>query len=546
MANKPYPQPSSDAPNRYSWADAELEPKQQHRFVAYMPVFMPRGIVTDAKELAEKIREDTGSNSGLIAAAKGRATSSDQIERVTEDFEKAVNATTAGGAISAMTSTTVAKSGILPSQIESILVPNQADFKAAFNASFMNTSRTLLHTRISPYIVKSFKPPSFGVNIVESNVPSAGLKAIAGAETTANVGRAQLSFVSTLQDDLHFSFLFLWYMGLDLGGTSGVKAFPLFNEAAIDGQIINESQKTLVIEEISADKNAAQAKGKMLGIPADMEGIIPVFDDANPDPSTGKTRTMMAPTIVGLHKLRNPMVTNVEFSPFSYAGTELVEVTVELTYRETQADFYSYETWINTRALGGDTRYQNSRGDGYSARPGEQEISNRFNYHLRRGYANYPRAALDSKNLMGKEPLTPLHKIMANIGTATTLKYELRRQMIKNAMESGNPRYINEMVTRSPSAAEDARQGDLREQARLADIEETRREDRMTRSERREVRRDQDLRGQEHRAERQRLGQQELRQRRQDNRAARRQSAAVDQAARSLPDSAYDVSDIPD
>ena len=498
MAYKPYPQPSSHDPNRYSWADAELEPKQQHRFVAYMPVFMPRGIVTDAKELATLIKDsnrNSSANPALVAAAKERAVASEKITSVTDTFMNAAGSPTAPEAISNMVNAVRGVTGLTPREIESIIVPDQDAFKIAFNRAFTSTSRNVLHTRVSPYIVKSFRPPSFGVNIVEAPVPSTAMKAVSGAETTANVGRAQLSFVSTLQDDMHFSLLFLWYMGLEFGSQSGAKSFPLFNETAIDGQIITETQKYLVIEEISADKNPLSG-GDRFRDAAVGQSTVPTDGEGH----------LFAPTIVGLHKLFDPMVSNVEFSEFSYGGTELMEVTIELTYRKTQGDFYSYETYINPRALGGDTRYQNPRGDGYSARPGEDKFSNRFNARLRDGYGNYPRAALPGPGLMGKEPNTPLHKIMANIKTDTRVKYELRRQKIKNAMQSRNPRYINEMVTNNINSAEDMRQADQAAADRAARIGQEDRNRLMSREQHREERRNQDLRGRENREERRRLG----------------------------------------
>jgi hypothetical protein len=144
---------------------------------------------------------------------------------------------------------------------------------------------------------------------------------------------AQITLVSTLQDDLHFSLNFLY----NLFAPSVVEGVAPTVKPYLFPRMLwtNDNTKYLTVLDMGAWPEVQRRPHEKLG------GSAKFFRS----------------TPVGMHKFMNPFISGISFSEYSYQGEALLEATVTLSPSSTAFDFYSYETYIQNEDKGGDTRY---------------------------------------------------------------------------------------------------------------------------------------------------------------------------------------------
>jgi hypothetical protein len=262
---------------------------------------------------------------------------------------------------------------------------------------------------------------------------------------TYSIGDATLQFVITPQDDLHFSLNLLFAMAAYAGGKVGasgrgkgsVELFPYY--AFRDTELTN---RTVIIKEYGA-----QQRDFKVGT-SNVERIKQLKEIPTNAPGYWAT----AP-VIGIHKLVDPIIKNVQFSDYTYGSNNLMRVTVTLGYgkRTGMPGFYSYEIrdqrnpQTNTPHLG-ESRYAKDR-TGYLFNK-KEVITNHPNWmktdageakktrqgltkeHANRGFnkapplspANYtgldydqlPERNRDIEQAMREKDVTKINKLLAN------------------------------------------------------------------------------------------------------------------------------------
>ena len=306
--------PTKTGENRVFWHDRFVEPKQQHRFTIRFPVYTPVGKNKDVVELVNTVipdrmrKDDIDTNTPATAAASALDT---------------INAARAAKKLKLAESSTDLLLGELAEYVDLIDkdVNSPETRKRNGKISQANGYRSEnIYLRLPEYIGYSFKPPGFGYQPkADGEMGNAQTYFHKGAGKL-NRSPVNLSFVTSLRDDMHFSLNFLWQLGWGYGGdgeNAGVQVFP---DSITD---LEDNEKYVVVYEYYA-RQTKDGNGK---------SINNINDDA----------------VSGIHKIKNPSIQSVEFSEFSYAGAELIKVNVVLVPGEanTQKDFYSYQ---NTEA----------------------------------------------------------------------------------------------------------------------------------------------------------------------------------------------------
>ena len=360
----PGKQPGTYASTRMKWDDPLLEPKQQHRFICYFPVYMAMGSESDSKKLADS----TTSSETWAASA-----------------EKAFPA----GNLGRMKAAKNSRSFALATIGDDDEAGTEADLEPA--REWFDKNKRLaagaLAARISSYVVSSFTPPSYGATI-----GMAPIAATPGDETTdptktkLKMDQAQITLVSTLQDDLHFSLNYLYNLYAPRGDDAeNVLVEPYLFPAEVWGGGTGDKYLTVL------DMGARQWPGP--DVNAELLGR-----------GTGDAARDMAKLfpsqIVGIHKFRAPFVTGISFSEYSYKGEAFLEATVTLGPSIGVADFYSYETYNAGGKRGGDTRY-----GGYSGLQEARNV-NTFQEAIAATYGDYPNFSIkntgDRSHVEGK------------------------------------------------------------------------------------------------------------------------------------------------
>ena len=136
-----------------------------------------------------------------------------------------------------------------------------------------------------------------------------------------------------MRDDLHFSLNLLWTLSSN-SSIEGVRkaSVRLFDEFLVGQR--PDSQKVLTIYEHYARTVVVPDALGQLG---NGKGRSIIGDPSESDQNRS--------AVVGIHKLYDPVIESVSFSEFSYGGTELVKITMGLTYgtNYNQSNFYSYQ-----------------------------------------------------------------------------------------------------------------------------------------------------------------------------------------------------------
>lgn len=421
----PGPTPSSgdvQQKNRRFWSDPFVEPKQQHRFAINFPVYMNMGgddstaaaikyvesvgdVITTA---TKKVTSGRGGGTGGNVHIGRHVTGVEAIEAYSRDVA------TFGGIPEARHAGGLKVGPKSPNDFTSFIDPG-------------------LYLRISEYIGFSFTPPA--LTFVQGIDPEsdAGENRPNDAYNKYQVGDATLSLVTTLRDDLNFSLNFLFAIATH-GGAAGAKpAARLYPDVVYGGDV---SDKVLVIKEYSAAPDS-----KLLSV-KDTEHQLLNFGQAR---------------IVGIHKLTDPIIKSATFDPFTYGGTELIKVTLVLSYgtstpSDTTANgataaanqtamksFYSYQP----RGGEGGSRYDRSYFTWRDDTDEDKELVPEFN-KLRTDYmTNHPNWFSDDKTKAARN----LRKtIQRRTGDPAPLE---REKFIEDTIKSGNIRKINEMVTKT-------------------------------------------------------------------------------------------------
>ena len=376
---------STTEEDRPFWDDPFVEPKQQHRFTVQMPVYVPTGGNIDTVQLAERIKaESLNITSDKIDALREKLKSaarraSDEVERrgslrtalslidagslVSEDkvgevvhevFEfKKHRTTDSGGKRASNTNTERFQDLGITLAVKKAFPDGESSIKSLFPPGVDERSKYQLKLRIPEYIAYSFTPPGF--SFAPGNIGSDGGGNEIRIEGLGKYGRsaATLTFVTTLRDDLHFSLNLLWTLSSN-SSIPGVKksSVKLFDEFLVGQR--PDSQKVLTIYEHYARTVVVPDPENQLG---NGKGRSIIGGD---DPFAQNTSA-----VAGIHKLYDPVIESVNFSEFSYGGSELVKITLGLTYgtNYNQSNFYSYQNTEKRYSDSGDTVYSMNKGE---------------------------------------------------------------------------------------------------------------------------------------------------------------------------------------
>ena len=308
--------PTKTGENRVFWHDRFVEPKQQHRFTIRFPVYTPVGKNKDVVELVNTVipdrmrKDDIDTNTPATAAASALDTIN--AARAAKNSSLAKKLKLAESSTDLLLGELAEYVDLIDKDVNS---PETRERNGKISQANGYRSENI-YLRLPEYIGYSFKPPGFGYQPkADGEMGNAQTYFHKGAGKL-NRSPVNLSFVTSLRDDMHFSLNFLWQLGWGYGGdgeNAGVQVFP---DSITD---LEDNEKYVVVYEYYA-RQTKDGNGK---------SINNINDYA----------------VSGIHKIKNPSIQSVEFSEFSYAGAELIKVNVVLVPGEanTQKDFYSYQ-----------------------------------------------------------------------------------------------------------------------------------------------------------------------------------------------------------
>tara|TARA_R110002110_G_scaffold202304_3_gene413307 strand:- start:59 stop:1675 length:1617 start_codon:yes stop_codon:yes gene_type:complete len=195
-----------------------------------------------------------------------------------------------------------------------------------------------LYLRTSEYIGFSFTPPAVTFTQGYTGASPGGSPQPDDSNNKYGIGDATLTLVTTLRDDLNFSLNFLFAISTHADSSRG--AARLFPPAVCE----EKTPKILAIKEYSARQDTIGSSDAI------QEAIM---DEAK---TPADAFAKQGARVVGIHKIKDPIIKSATFSEFTYGGTELVKVTLVLSYGRVDTvegkagghnpmrDFYSYET----------------------------------------------------------------------------------------------------------------------------------------------------------------------------------------------------------
>jgi len=418
------PGPTPPAANHWPgfWDDPFLEPKQQHRFLINFPLFMPSpaifGTPTDTMLLADDLiknglepssRSATGgfALSHAQAQSVNGATKSVFSAHVKKKFppkraeeETAADPPAAGRVTRAGPFTTVdgaptksapaygnitanAKAALTLQDLESVIIDalrpvlggtglsntacaafvksEAGKYKRLFNQTSKlgpnnpgTLSGTKITLRVGQYLGVSFTPPAPNYQRGTYEFKTGGTSIYNPAKDSFDMGEAKLTMVTSLQDDLHFSLNLLYSIAMLRAsiGTGIPTGFQLFNDLIYAKLDPDDGESTDFVEDpnriLTIVEYAARGVSKT--------GSPPM---TKPIPNSAKDGVLKS-TIVGIHKLRDPIIKGVNYSEYSYGGADLLKVTITLGYGEIKPNrFYSYEVYDDDPLAGRQGRWDN-------------------------------------------------------------------------------------------------------------------------------------------------------------------------------------------
>ena len=426
------PGPQPPAANHWPgfWDDPFLEPKQQHRFLVNFPLFMPSPSLgstpTDTMLLAEDLIRK-GLIAGSMGALDGYALSLPQaqsLDKATEAvFKKHRKAkfpskspetaiaqeeshpgdrdptrSTADGAAMAPKPaygaiTKNARAALTISDLEGAIIDalrpvlggggmskkacaafaksQSAQYKNLFNQRSKlgpnnpgTLSGTKITLRVGQYLGVSFTPPAPNYQRGTYEFKTGGTSIYNPAKDSFDMGEAKITMVTSLQDDLHFSLNLLYSIAMlraeIAGGTPS--GFQLFNDLIYTKLEPEEGAKPGFVEDPNRILTIVEysARGLEKTGAADMDKPI----------SNSPKDSVIKSTIVGIHKLRDPVIKGISYSEYSYGSNDLLKVTITLGYGSIKPNrFYSYEVYDDDALAGRkgrwDPKYHTHFGETY-------------------------------------------------------------------------------------------------------------------------------------------------------------------------------------
>lgn len=328
-------EPSAGTSAAPFWTAANKQPLQQHRFLVNFPIYEPL-MSLDSIDTAHLFTEGNKNILGAAAAvAIANEFSSNSSDNTTVLQNSLAQCTSVSQIVDqVLIATSSAKYYPHYSQMSVNERESQVTKKlfslAAYKNSFQkgrerisnnNRSNDIVKLSVTQFAALSFQPPSFGfVPGVADYKDGKGGPVIDPSKYQYSRGDATLTLITTLQENLHFSLNFLFNVAkstkrltkkqkqnkraqLVSGGNMNAQNALLYPNAVVD---LNMQERVLVIKELSAQ-----------GRP------------------------------VGLHLLHDPAIKSVDFGEFNYGGTELLKVTLTLTYSANPdrgpLGYYSYQ-----------------------------------------------------------------------------------------------------------------------------------------------------------------------------------------------------------
>tara|TARA_R110002020_G_scaffold78758_4_gene197883 strand:- start:2084 stop:3436 length:1353 start_codon:yes stop_codon:yes gene_type:complete len=355
MASRiPGPLPTSH-PNRPFWNDKFVEPKQQHRFAVNFPVYMPGKNAVESKynDTIELATEIIGAESGFgstYAAFAAAEFPNRALER-NKDLIKSENFDQADIILSGLLSSAYPKPKEREVQINKVMANKRndvPDYSNTINTAlssnkFQHGPQRLVY-RISEYIGFSFAPPAFGFKPGIANYKDGtGQELIDPSKNSFTIGDATITVATTLRDDLHFSLNLLYSLtaiaskdSSMIGSSTGGHQVFLYHPGIFKDA---QENKVLVVKEFA---------------PRPMHGENGLQGTSN--------------VVVGLHKLHDPVIKGVQYTEYTYGGTEIIKATITLGWGPNtgMTGFYSYQPTMNfTNArLSTNNDYTRHTGDG--------------------------------------------------------------------------------------------------------------------------------------------------------------------------------------
>ena len=225
---------------------------------------------------------------------------------------------------------------------------NSPDYSNTINTALSTTNFSAgpqkLVYRISEYIGFSFAPPAFGFKPGIANYKDGtGQELIDPSKNSFTIGDATITVATTLRDDLHFSLNLLYSLtaiaskdSSMIGSSTGGHQVFLYHPGIFKDA---QENKVLVVKEFA---------------PRPMHGENGLQGTSN--------------VVVGLHKLHDPVIKGVQYTEYTYGGTEIIKATITLGWGPNtgMTGFYSYQPTMNfTNArLSTNNDYTRHTGDG--------------------------------------------------------------------------------------------------------------------------------------------------------------------------------------
>ena len=426
--------PGSRAYNRRFWDDPFVEPKQQHRFGIIMPVYMNVG-ADDTSQVAERYN-DIAESAAQTSLHNDKKTKAMTTEAKPGGFSrskrkgpgaKAKDDKLDSADLVSMSSESNTESAEKAFEL-SILHEKKIEEKAAegykvgphnnyYQSKGADDGTGGLYLRVSEYVGYSFTPP--GITFQQGFKQRGGISIPDPDSKEYQVSDAKFSFVTTLRDDFHWSINFLFAIAAYRPESSAITAPTyLFPPNVVTG----DTPKTLVVKEYSARQDSKQSKYK--------KGTTP-FD-------TAKKALNTPPRVVGLHKFNNPVIKTATFDPFAYNGTELIKVTLAISFGdEGQENWYSYEATTG--------RYGRNYFTWKDDTSENSHLVENFDKARRKGVKEYPNWwTWDTRR--ADEDASDIRVRMLKDSWKPTIE---RKNLITERMQEGNPTKINELVSKS-------------------------------------------------------------------------------------------------
>ena len=208
-----------------------------------------------------------------------------------------------------------------------------------------SSAATKVLLRVGQYLGVSFTPPAPNYQKGTFDFKTDGTSVYNPSKDSFDMGDAKITMVTTLQDDLHFSLNLLYALASLRAGENGVPSgYQLFNDSIYveanpqpDGssEFVEDPNRILTIVEYAAGS------------------LVPSVEPSVDKPISNSPKDgIIKPTIVGIHKLRDPMITGISYSEYSYGSNDLIKITINLGYGSIKPNrFYSYEVYNNDPKL---------------------------------------------------------------------------------------------------------------------------------------------------------------------------------------------------